>query len=127
MRGVHPLGLLLKKNPSTYTQTHTLCLVDLRFERPGRHELGDQNNALLSFARSLPGVVEADNVRMLEALQHSGLLFEALTLRLGQLAILYTGQGKREKKKEMGKKSPSVVMLKKLKEMFTQRRRRKEV
>lgn len=101
--------------------------MDLRFERPGRHELGDQNNALLSFARSLPGVVEADNVRMLEALQHSGLLFEALTLRLGQLAILYTGQGKREKKKEMGKKKPISGYAKKLKEMFTQRRRRKEV
>lgn len=35
---------------------------------------------------------------MLEALQHPGLLFEALTLRLGQLAILHMGEGKRKKK-----------------------------
>ncbi len=66
-----------------------------RFERSRCHELRDQNNTFLSFARSLPGVIEADNVRMLESLQHSGLLFEALTLRLGQLAILHTGQGRK--------------------------------
>lgn len=64
----------------------------LRFKRSRCHELSDQNNTFLSFAWSLPGVVEADNVRMLETLQHSGFLFETLTLRLGQLAILHTGQ-----------------------------------
>lgn len=67
-------------------------LVYLRFKRARCHELRDQNNTFLSFARSLPGVVEADNVRMLETLQHPGLLFEALALRLGQLAILDAGQ-----------------------------------
>lgn len=55
-------------------------LVYLRFQRSRCHELSDQNNTFLSFARSLPGVVEADNVRMLETLQHPGLFFEALTL-----------------------------------------------
>lgn len=64
----------------------------LRFKCSRCHELSDQNNTFLSFAWSLPGVIEADNVRMLETLQHPGLLFEALTLRLGQLAILHTGQ-----------------------------------
>ena len=63
-----------------------------RFKRSRCHELSDQNNTFLSFAWSLPGVIEADNVRMLETLQHPSLLFEALTLRLGQLAILHTGQ-----------------------------------
>lgn len=63
-----------------------------RFKCARCHELRDQNNTFLSFARSLPGVIEADNVRMLETLQHPGLLFEALALRLGQLAILHTGQ-----------------------------------
>lgn len=36
----------------------------------------------------LPGVVEADDVRVLQALQHLHLLAEALSLRLGQLAGL---------------------------------------
>lgn len=63
-------------------------LVYSRFKRARRHELSDQNNTFLSFARSLPGVIEADNVRMLETLQHPSLLFKALTLRLGQLTIL---------------------------------------
>lgn len=67
-------------------------LVLLRFQCSRCHELSDENNTFLSFAWSLPGVIEADNVRMLETLQHPGLLFEALTLRLGQLAILNVGE-----------------------------------
>lgn len=63
-----------------------------RFKCARRHELSDQNNTFLPFTWCLPGVIEADNVRMLETLQHPSLLFKALTLRLGQFTILYTGQ-----------------------------------
>lgn len=59
-----------------------------RFKCAGGHELSDQHNALPAFGRPLPGVVEAHDVGMLQALQHAGLLLEALPLRLGQLAIL---------------------------------------
>ena len=82
---------LLHRTPSTSWKIF-FPLRYSRFKRSRCHELSDQNNTFLSFARSLPGVIETDNVRMLETLQHPGLFFEALTLRLGQLAILHTGQ-----------------------------------
>lgn len=67
----------------------SLALSHLRFKGSRCHELSDQNNTFLSFARPLPGVIEADYVRMLQTLQHPRLLFETLTLWLGQLAILH--------------------------------------
>lgn len=57
-----------------------LSLANSRFESARCHELRDQNDAFLPFAGSLPGVVEAHDVGMLETLQHPGLLFEALAL-----------------------------------------------
>lgn len=77
-----------------YRTDELISILHLRFKRSGRHELSDQNDALLSFARSLPGIIEADDVGMLQTLEHPGLLFEALALRLGQLTVLRTGEHK---------------------------------
>ncbi|KAA8591088.1 hypothetical protein FQN60_002031 [Etheostoma spectabile] len=52
------------------------------------HEFSDQHNALLAAEHRLPRIIEADDVGVLETLQHLCLLLEALLLRLGQLAIL---------------------------------------
>lgn len=53
-----------------------------RFQSAGRHEFCDQHNALPALGGTLPGVVKADNVGMLQPLQHARLLLEALPLRL---------------------------------------------
>lgn len=63
----------------------------LRLEGARGHELGDEDDAFLALEGGLPGVVEADDVGVLEPLQHLGLLLEALLLRLAQLAVLGRG------------------------------------
>lgn len=68
---------------------------DLRFERARGHEFRHQDDALVAFDRGLPGVVEADDVGVLQALQHLHLLTEALPLCLGQLAGLQRRETKR--------------------------------
>ena len=55
------------------------------------HELGDEDDVLLRHAgglHHLPGVVEADNVRVLHPLQHVRLFSEPLALGLAQLLLL---------------------------------------
>lgn len=59
-----------------------------RFEGPRGHELRHKHDALLALGGGLPGVVEAHDVWVLQALQHPRFLLEALPLRLGQLAVL---------------------------------------
>lgn len=61
---------------------------DSRFERAWGHEFSHQDDALVALHRRLPGVVEADDVRVLQALQHLHLLTETLPLCLGQLTGL---------------------------------------
>lgn len=56
-----------------------------RFEGARRHEFRHQEDAFVALHCRLPGVVEADDVGVLEALQHLHLLAETLPLRLGQL------------------------------------------
>lgn len=59
-----------------------------RLERARGHEFRHQDDALVALHRGLPGVVEADDVGVLQALQHLHLLAETLPLRLGQLTGL---------------------------------------
>ena len=73
-------------------QVFLVCVLHSRFERARSHELRHQCNALPAFGGPLPGIIEADDVGMLQALQHSSLFLEALPLRLGQLAILQRTQ-----------------------------------
>ena len=57
----------------------------------GSHELGDQDNAFsvggLLFA-DLPRVVKANDVGMLQSLEHFGFLSKSLSLNFGQLSFL---------------------------------------
>lgn len=68
---------------------------DSRLERARGHELRHQDDALVAFDRGLPGVVEADDVGVLQALQHLHLLTETLPLCLGQLPGLQRRETKR--------------------------------
>ena len=54
---------------------------DVCLERAGRHQLGHHDEALSSFGILIfPGVVESDDVGMLESFQHLGFFLETLTL-----------------------------------------------
>lgn len=70
-------------------QIKTSCNMDSRLERSRCHEFSHQDNTLPPFQGwRLPGVIKANYVWMLKALQHSGFLLETLPLWLGQLAVL---------------------------------------
>lgn len=61
---------------------------DSRFERAWGHEFSHQDDALVALHHGLPGVMETDDVGVLQALQHVHLFTETLPLCLGQLAGL---------------------------------------
>lgn len=82
-----------------------------RLEGAGGHELGDEDDALLALEGGLPRVVEADDVGVLQPLQHLRFLLEPLLLRLGQLPVL--GEvgvevGREEEEKTTAKATPRL-------------------
>lgn len=62
--------------------------LNLRLQRPWRHEFRHKDNALLPFHGGLPGVVKTDNVWMLQALQHVHLFTETLPFHFRQPSCL---------------------------------------
>ena len=62
--------------------------VSLPFECPGGHQLRDQDQDLVTLDVALPGVVETNDVGMLQTLQHLDLLLETMALLCGQTARL---------------------------------------
>ena len=63
-----------------------------RLERARGHEFGDQHDANLAPQHRLPRVVEADDVGVLQPLEHLHLLRESLPLRSRQFPSLW-GRG----------------------------------
>jgi hypothetical protein len=61
----------------------------LRFQSAGRHQFRDEDDVFPFGQCHLPVVVEADDVGMLKALQHFGLLTEPLPFTFVQLLLLF--------------------------------------
>ena len=67
----------------------------LRFQGARCHEFGDEYYVFLAAGADLfPVVIEADNVRVAESLQHLRLFLEALPLRTTQLPVLRQQQNR---------------------------------
>uniref|UniRef100_A0A1Y1LZF8 Uncharacterized protein n=1 Tax=Photinus pyralis TaxID=7054 RepID=A0A1Y1LZF8_PHOPY len=60
----------------------------VRFESSAEHQFGDEDDALLFVERRLPVVVKSHDVRMLQLLEHLGLLAKSKPLRLVQFLLL---------------------------------------
>lgn len=65
----------------------------------------------MAFDRGLPGVVEADDVGVLQALQHLHLLTETLPLCLGQLPGLQRRETKRNDCLPRVSVSPTLITI----------------
>ena len=61
---------------------------DSRLQGARRHELGDEDKILFLWSADFPVVKEADNIGMLEILQHLSFLAEPLPLSAVQLLFL---------------------------------------
>jgi len=79
---------------------------DVRFQSARGHQFRDQHDVLPLHQDHFPIIVEAYDIRMLEAFQHFRFLPEALPLALVQLLLLFNLTKKRQKRLNINQKSP---------------------